>query len=34
MMIGNVGDYVIKGVRGEFYLCKPDIFKKIYELVK
>jgi len=27
------GDYIIKGVKGEFYPCKPDIFKKTYELV-
>ena len=27
------GDYVIKGVNGEFYPCKPDIFEKTYELV-
>lgn len=33
MMIADVGDYVIKGVNGEFYPCKPDIFKKTYELV-
>lgn len=26
------GDYVIKGVNGEFYPCKPDIFEKTYEL--
>ena len=25
------GDYVIKGVNGEFYPCKPDIFLKTYE---
>ena len=25
-------DYVIKGVNGEYYPCKPDIFEKIYEL--
>lgn len=25
------GDYVIKGVNGEFYPCKPDIFEKTYE---
>ena len=25
------GDYVIKGVNGEFYPCKPDIFDKTYE---
>lgn len=27
----SVGDYIIKGVNGEFYPCKPDIFKKTYE---
>lgn len=27
------GDYVIKGVNGEFYPCKPDVFEKTYELV-
>lgn len=27
------GDYVIKGVNGEFYSCKPDIFEKTYEEV-
>lgn len=26
------GDYIIKGLRGEFYPCKPDIFEKKYEL--
>jgi len=25
------GDYIIKGVQGEFYPCKPDIFKMTYE---
>lgn len=25
------GDFVIKGVQGEFYFCKPDIFKETYE---
>lgn len=28
-----VGDYVIKGVNGEFYPCKPDIFEKTYDPV-
>ena len=28
------GDYIIKGVNGEFYPCKPDIFLKSYEEVK
>ena len=26
------GDYIIKGVQGEFYTCKPDIFEATYEL--
>lgn len=28
------GDYVIKGVQGEFYPCKPRIFEQTYELVE
>ena len=32
-MKANVGDYIIKGVNGEFYPCKPDIFHKTYEKV-
>jgi hypothetical protein len=28
-----LGDWVIKGVQGEFYPCKPDIFDTTYELV-
>lgn len=27
------GDYIIKGVKGEFYPCKPDIFLQTYEEV-
>ena len=27
-------DYIIKGVNGEFYPCKPDIFEKTYEKVE
>lgn len=27
----NRGDYIIKGVREEFYPCKPDIFEETYE---
>ena len=30
-MIGNHGDYIIQGVNGEVYPCKPDIFDKTYE---
>jgi hypothetical protein len=29
-----VGDWIIKGVKGEFYPCKPDIFEMTYEEVK
>ena len=32
-MKANIGDYIIKGVHGEFYPCKPDIFEETYELV-
>jgi hypothetical protein len=32
-MIARPGDYIIKGVNGEFYPCKPDIFAKTYEEV-
>lgn len=28
------GDFVIKGIKGEFYPCKPDIFEATYEEVK
>ena len=30
----NKGDYIIKGVKGEFYPCKPDIFEMTYEEVQ
>lgn len=32
-MTARPGDYVIKGVQGEFYPCKPDIFAETYEAV-
>lgn len=32
-IIASIGDYIIKGVNGEFYPCKPDIFDKTYEKV-
>lgn len=34
LMLGGIGDYIIKGINGEFYPCKPDIFKKTYEVVE
>ncbi len=32
--VADVGDYIIKGVQGEFYPCKPDIFNQTYEVVE
>lgn len=32
-MRANVGDWIIKGVKGELYPCKPDIFEATYEEV-
>ena len=29
----SVGDWIIKGIKGEFYPCKPDIFEQTYERV-
>ena len=33
VMIASPGDWIIKGVQGEFYPCKPDIFAQTYERV-
>jgi hypothetical protein len=33
MMKVSPGDWIIKGVKGEFYPCKPDIFEKTYDFV-
>ena len=33
-MLASIGDFIIKGVDGEFYPCKPDIFQKTYEEVE
>jgi len=33
VMRGETGDYIIKGVKGEIYPCKPDIFALTYEPV-
>ena len=32
-MIARQGDWIIRGVKGEFYPCKPDIFEATYEAV-
>ena len=34
LMTANRGDYVIRGVKGEVYPCKPDIFAATYEPVE
>ena len=31
VMIASVGDWIIRGVKGELYPCKPDIFEATYE---
>lgn len=31
VMLANWGDWIIRGVAGEFYPCKPDIFDQTYE---
>lgn len=33
-MTAGPGDYIIRGVKGEIYPCKPDIFKATYDPVK
>lgn len=33
VMQADLGDWIIKGIKGEFYPCKPDIFKATYERV-
>lgn len=30
-LVASPGDWIIKGVKGEFYPCKPDIFEATYE---
>jgi hypothetical protein len=32
-MAANIGDWIIRGLRDEFYSCKPDIFEATYEKV-
>ena len=33
-MTAQTGDYIIRGVQGEFYPCKPDIFEETYEPIE
>ena len=32
-MKASIKDYIIKGIKGEFYACKPDVFKLTYDNV-
>ena len=32
--LARIGDYIIRGVKGELYPCKPDIFEQTYEVVE
>lgn len=34
VMLVNWGDFIIQGVKGELYACKPDIFEATYEAVE
>ena len=34
VMLANPADWIIKGIKGEFYPCKPDIFEATYEPVE
>jgi len=31
--LASIGDFIIKGIKGEFYPCKPDIFEATYDPV-
>ena len=33
IMHADIGDWIITGIKGEQYPCKPDVFEKTYELV-
>lgn len=33
VMRADIGDYIIRGVSGEIYPCKPDIFNKTYQKI-
>lgn len=34
VMVASAGDWIIRGIKGELYPCKPDIFEATYELVR
>lgn len=31
--VASIGDYIIRGIKGEFYPCKPDIFELTYQVL-
>ena len=33
-MVASIGDWIIKGIKGEFYPCKPDIFEATYDPIE
>lgn len=33
IMTAQIGDFIIRGVEGEFYPCKPDIFERTYDKI-
>lgn len=33
LMSGKPGDYVMEGIKGEFYICPADIFEKSYDVL-
>ena len=32
--VASIGDFIIRGVEGEYYFCKPSIFEQTYEIVE
>ena len=34
IMTANPGDFIIKGIKGEYYPCKPDIFEATYDALE
>lgn len=34
LVVASKSDFIIKGIKGEIYPCKPDIFEKTYKLVE
>ena len=34
VMLAKPGDWIIQGVKGELYPCKPDVFEQTYEIVE